>query len=162
MADVITSGYLMEVNRLIIGAGDQRREGWKTLDANPRRKPDIIATIPPLPLAVTMHNWAAIEWIHGITSLYPWDAQTVLGELRNVLTPDGKLILEQPDLSKAVANVRWLFGDPDLRDTWHMNRWAYTPETLVNLLYKSGFLRMVILPAKYHSPERDFRVEAYA
>lgn len=138
-----------------------RRPGWKTLDASEGHGADFIARIPPLPEAVKTVKWDEIEWVHGITSLYPWDAVEVLKELRAVLVPGGKLILEQPDINKCTG-VLSIFGDPSLRDPLHMNHWGYTPESLMAILDEVGFSRITVLPAEHHHPERDFRVEAYA
>jgi hypothetical protein len=142
-------------------AGLARREGWKTLDANPAYAPDYLASIPPLPDVVRAELWQEIEWIHGITSLYPWDAATLLEEIRAVLVPGGKLVLEQPDLAKA-DRTEWMFGDPSLRNPLHMNRWGYTPYSLAAALEQAGYPSIEILPAQHHLPARDFRIEAMA
>jgi len=139
-------------------AGTMRRPGWKTVDANERTKPDYLAWIPPLPEAVTSQKWDEVEWIHGITSVYPWEAERLLVEVKSILVPDGKLVLEQPDFSKA-DRLEWIFGDPRPHDPLHMNRWAYTPESLTMLLDRAGFSRIEVLPAKHHFPARDFRIE---
>src|ERR1043165_8190823 len=132
-------------------AGAIRREGWKTLDANPLFAPDYLASIPPLPDELKAEQWDEIEWIHGITSMYPWDAVEIIEEIRGVLAPGGKLVLEQPDLRYA-SRVEWLFGDPSFRNPLHMNRWAYTPATLEAALRLAGFTRMKLLPARHHLP----------
>ncbi len=150
------------MNRLMIGPGQFRRDGWMRLDVNPRYEPDFIGSIPPLPQAVKAIYWNEIEWIHGVTSVYPWDAEAVLGEIPPILAVGGKLTLEQPDFIKARERVEWLFGDGSFKNPWHMNRFAYTVETLTALLYKCGFSRFDVLPAQHHLPERDFRIEAYA
>lgn len=148
--------------RLVIGPGHQSREGWMSVDADPARGADFLATIPPFPAAVKAIVWDEIEWIHGITSLYPWEAAIVLREAHDILAPGGKLVLEQPDFLKARERVEWLFGDPGFRNPLHMNRWSYSQDSLCDLLRESGFSLMTILPAQYHKLERDFRVEAYA
>lgn len=147
------------MNRLQIGPGLFGKPGWKSLDADAG---DFIATIPPLPESVKAQEWDEIEWIHGITSLYPWDAAAVLKEIRAVLAPGGKLVLEQPDFDKAKHRPEWIFGDPTLGNPLHMNRWAYVPETLIDLLEAAGFIQMDLMAAQHHRPERDFRIEAFA
>lgn len=147
--------------KLILCSGQTRREGWKTLDANPKNEPDFLAVIPPLPSEVKAVVWDEIELVHGITSFYPWEAETLLKELREVLSPGSKLVLEQPDLRKASHKVEWLFGDPSARNPLHMNRWAYDPESLLAALALAGFKRVDILTARHHEPARDFRAEAY-
>lgn len=149
------------MNRLMLCAGMTKRAGWKTLDCKPGH--DFVATIPPLPAEVKAIVWDEIEWIHGITSLYLWEARDVLPEILGCMAPGGKLILEQPDASKCdpVMLPQWLFGDPELRDPSHTNKWAYVPMGLAELLREVGFGRIEILPAQHHVPARDFRVEAY-
>lgn len=156
------------MNRLILCAGRVRRPGWKTLDADPDVGPDILAHVPPLPADVKQRQWDTIEWIHGVGTFDPWVAEVLLADLREVLAPDGILVLEQPDLREGAVAVLenpnmawWLFGDPSHRDPNMMNRWAYTPETLSNLLRKIGFSRVTVGPAQYHGRlKRDFRIEA--
>ena len=150
------------MNRLMLGSGIFRREGWKTLDCNPAHHADFVAMIPPLPEAVKAIEWDEVEWIHGITSLYPWDAKIVLAELRKILRPGGgKLILEQPNFETARERQEWIFGDPSHREPLIMNRWAYTPESLFEELQAAKFSKIEVLPAQHHVPERDFRVEAW-
>lgn len=140
-----------------------RRDGWVRLDANPSKAPDILATIPPLPSEVKSQTWDEIELIHGIGSFYPWEAEQLLQEIQSILEPGGKVVLEQPDATKCdpVSHPEWLFGDPALREPMHMNRWAYTPQKLADLLMGIGFKRVELLSAQHHVPGRDFRMEAY-
>jgi predicted SAM-dependent methyltransferase len=149
-------------NRLIIGAGIHKREGWMTLDADPETRPDFLGSIPPFPASVKAVEWNEIEWIHGITSLYPWDARQALTELYEMLKPGGRLTLEQPDFEKAKNRVEWLFGDAEsFQNPLLMNRWSYSPRTLTERLEKVGFTGIRVLPAQYHLPTRDFRIEAH-
>lgn len=151
-----------EANRLMLCPGIFWREGWKCLDAFKRPHIDYPATIPPLPAEVKAIQWDEIEWVHGITSLYPWEAKDILPELLAVLKPGGKLVLEQPNFEHTRVSVPMVFGNAeDQRDPLLMNKWAYRPEDLTELLRQTGFSRVEILPAQHHVPSRDFRVEAY-
>lgn len=174
----------------MICSGPVKREGWKTLDCNPVHHPDFLAMIPPFPDEVKAIQWDEIEWIHGITSLHPWDAEQALRELHSILRPPdsqdmrehlkrhflvygsvtippiragGKLVLEQPDLMRCdpIEHPEWIFGDLSLRNPLHMNKWAYTERSLKAVLSTAGFSRVEILPAQHHLPERDFRAEAF-
>lgn len=151
----------MVQNKLIVGTGIYAREGWKTLDAQKRPHVDYVATIPPFPEAVKAIQWHEIEWVHGISSLYLWDAETAIKEIYRMLAPGGMLTLEQPDFRKTIVSIKWVFGDPEPQDPFHMNKWAYTPDSLSVLLTEAGFSRIDVLPARHHVPARDFRVEAY-
>ena len=139
-------------------SGIVRRPGWLSLDA---KGGDFTAMIPPLPPGVKAIVWDEIEWIHGVGSFLPWVTERLLYEIREVLGVDGKLVLEQPNFDIAKNRVEWLFGDPKPKDTLHMNRWAYTPTTLGDLLEKVGYHSIQILPAQHHIPDRDFRVECH-
>lgn len=145
-------------NRLILCAGIVRRAGWLTLDI---KGGDFTATIPPLPSEVKAVLWDEIEWVHGVGSFLPWVAESILKEIREVLGTGGKLVLEQPNFDIAKNRVEWVFGDPSHKDSLIMNRWAYTPGTLGDLLEKVGYHSIRLLPAQYHVPDRDFRMEAY-
>lgn len=146
------------MNRLMLLAGQTRREGWKTLDS--KGSVDYLATIPPLPDAVKAVKWDEIELIHGINVLYPWEAEALLREIREVLTPDGLLILEQPNFTIASAEVEWTYGDPRFKDPSHMVKWGYTPQSLSMSLSACGFTRQDLKAAQHHIPARDFRIEA--
>lgn len=149
------------MKRLLLMSGIHHPEGWVTLDANPANKPDIVATIPPIGLATPAY-WDHIEWIHGITSLYPWAAVSVLGEIRQLLTDQGLLVLEQPNLEEISFSGKpeWIYGDPSAHDPLHMNRWAYTPQNLAEAVRAAGFTRINVTVAQHHNPARDFRLEA--
>lgn len=147
--------------KLILCSGPTRREGWKTLDANPANAADYVAFVPPLPSEVMLKKWEEIELIHGITSFYPWEAETLLREIKQALAPGGKLVLEQPDFRLCAESVEWLFGDPSPREPLHLNRWAYSPNSLETLLRQVGFEHCRQMEAQHHMPSRDFRIEAW-
>jgi predicted SAM-dependent methyltransferase len=146
--------------KLTIGPGVHRRPGWYSVEADKRKGGDFIATIPPLPTAVLSKQWEVIEWIHGITSVYLWDAMDLVKDFHSILAPGGKLVLEQPDFEMARCRVSWVFGDPTFLDPLHMNRWAYTPASLTELVHNAGFTDVRVLPPIFHVPDRDFRIEA--
>ena len=165
--------------KLIIGCGTQRREGYQTLDADPGGQPDFVATIPPLPAEVRGQAWDVIEMIHFIEHLFPWDASEVLKQVYECLSPGGTFVLEQPDIlfaARVLAGLQspipgtdpgqcdmWvLFGDPTHENPLFGHRWGYSPRTLTAALREAGFLEqnISILPAQFHVPGRDFRIEA--
>jgi predicted SAM-dependent methyltransferase len=154
--------------KLMLCAGATRRQGWMTLDVGAPFRADYQIKIPPLPESVKQIEWEEIELIHGITSFYPWEAKFLLQEIYAVLAPNGKLVLEQPDLhyvtdaiASGAGSVEWLFGDPQFQNPWHMNKWAYSPQTLTALLESVGFKHVARLQAQHHNPIRDFRMEAW-
>jgi len=178
------------MRKLLLCAGPTRPVGFVRLDQNPEHKPDILATVPPLPAAVHAEPWDLIELIHGIEHFWLWDAGPLLAEVYSVLRPGGVLVLEQPNLAHAVKAMAalaprqmetfaslqpaavddpmrltmWpIYGDPAHRDPGYMHRWGYTPDTLCALLHHvAPWARVQALPQQYHTYAmgRDFRVEA--
>lgn len=144
--------------RLLLCSGSMIREGWKTLDA--AGDVDFLCSIPPLPPLEESLDEA--ELIHGIASFQPWEAKQLLEDVYSALNPGGKLTLEQPDLRVVcgIGRPQWIWGDPVPQNPMHMNKWGYTPCSLSALLQDVGFTRIRVLPAQYHIPERDFRIEA--
>ncbi len=155
------------MNKLLLLSGADKREGWKTLDANPNNTPDIVAEIPPLPPEVTSQKWDEIECIHGINVIYPWQTEELLPELHAVMAPDGVLIIEVPNIVKATERflkernlLRFIFGDPSTKDGPSMVKWGFTPDTLEAAVRRAGFKHVKIGQALHHLASRDFRLEA--
>lgn len=163
--------------KLMLCAGRQKRDGWTTLDANPRAKPDIVATLPGLLDHVKPGSCSEIELIHGIEHFYLWEARPLLREIWEALKPGGRVVLEQPDISYAAKVLlgmidppkrlnqfaMWpLYGDPGHKSELYCHRWGYTPDSLRGELVSAGFdpSRITTPKARHHFPGRDFRVEA--
>jgi hypothetical protein len=168
------------MNKLLLGSGDWRWDGWTTIDANADNRPDIVAVVPPLPADVRAKKWDEILMVHAIEHLPPWQALELAKECYFCLSPKGVFILEQPNILYAAAVLlglkepfegarpgqasMWaLYGNPETQDEWMLHRWGYTPDTMIDMLVQAGFERrnVRITPAQYHVPERDFRIEAY-
>lgn len=160
----------------MIGAGRTRLPEWTTLDADPTSGADIVATVPPLPDAVKARQWQVVEMIHFLEHLYLWDARHLLREIRGVLAPGGKLVIEVPNIQFAARVLcglekpprgaagqfdMWPFyGDPSHRNPLFGHRWGYTPLTLIEELVAIGFQRdaISVTRARHHFPGRDFRI----
>ena len=155
-------------NRLSIGCGKDSRPGWVRLDANQEVRPEILATVPPLPPAVLERKWDEVELNHFLASLYRWEAKELLCQLRHVLSTDGKLVIETPDISfcmrhfllmqKGDCGLEFAFQPPEGEafkpgqlDLWGLwgnptdhnksiaNHWGYSPGSLRELLVECGF-----------------------
>lgn len=137
-------------------AGGIRVAGATTLDILPGA--DVNARIPPLPEQITAQRWDVVEWIHGPGQLAPWEAEEVIQQLRRCAR---RVIAETPDFNRCRL-VEDFFGDPSFKRVDHMVRWAYTPESLWAVFRRAGFHSIRVLPAEYHNPDRDFRIEACA
>lgn len=107
---------------------------------------------------------------HFIEHVYAWEAPSVIAEMRRLLKPGGKLILELPNIEAAARNLlngdgdqlcMWpLYGDPGTKSKFMCHRWGYTPKTIKALL--GDFNKVRILPPQTHGKRanRDMRVEA--
>ena len=163
-------------NRLMIGAGRTRRKGWTTLDADPRSRADIIAAVPTLPTEVTSTKWDEVEMIHVIEHFYLWEARQLLREIRGVLAPGGKLVIEAPNIlyaARVLCGIEqprnhsgqfdmWpMYGDPRHRNPLFGHRWGYSPNSMRSELVMAGFDEdaIVVKHARHHVPVWDFRVE---
>lgn len=162
--------------KLLLCAGVHHPAGWKTHDATGG---DFQAVIPPLPPEIKAIEWDQIELIHGIEHFFPWQAKQLLAEIRQVLKPGGLLVLEQPDLEVCVRNllapetvpapsfpgqfdIAGIYGDPTQTEgnPFMAHKWGWTPKTLIAAVLDAGFSKAEVMPAHYHVPWRDFRVEA--
>lgn len=169
------------MKKLQIGSGDRtsllQSEGWTTIDPDVEFA-DYRTAVPPLPVAVLSETWDVIEMIHVIEHFYRDDALTILSSCYDILKADGVLILEMPNLEFAARVVLGevpenklarplefngmyaIYGDQSRRNRYYQHLWGYTPETMRETLAGIGFSRISLLPAQYHWPHRDFRVEA--
>lgn len=146
--------------KLNLMSGIFKPSGYVTLDGE--HTADIQATVPPLPPAVWETEWNEVLWLHGPAQVYPWQLNEMLRDIHDVLIDSGKLIMETPHREKVLASGRpeWVFGDPEPCEPMHMTKWAYTPEELVLMARAAGFRFVTVLPAEFHVPGRDFRIEA--
>lgn len=155
--------------RLNIGCGRRILDGWVNIDKAARgRKPDIDADVMAIPLPDNHADEAMA--IHLIEHFYAWEAPDVLKEWMRVLKPGGRLVLECPDLNKAIrfmvsgvdkaSLTMWpLYGDPSHKDPLMCHKWGYTPETLSELMEEAGFIDVREEPAQFHAKEiRDMRI----
>lgn len=155
----------------MIGAGRTRREGWLTIDADPRVNPDIVSTLPPVP--EECHGAEAFELIHVLEHFHIWEARALLPQFHAALKTGGELILELPNLQSAIETLSgrnsrpkdsWgfhvLYGDPGSKNPLYGHKWGWTPETLSAELQAAGFQTIRTERPKHHVPARDFRLVA--
>lgn len=157
------------MSRFMIGAGRQRRSGWKTVDADRRVRPDIVATLPPVP--EECREAEAFELIHVLEHFHLWEARDLLRGFLEALRPGGELILELPNLESAIETLsgrngrnrdQWgmwvLYGDPRRKNPLFGHKWAWTPATLEAELLEAGFGSVRRERPRHHVPARDFRL----
>ncbi len=163
--------------KLLLLSGAIRREGWRTLDADPAHHADYVRSIPPLNMPP--ESCEEIELCHGISHFFQWEAAQLLREAHAALISGGRLILEQPNLlfaAEVLTGARpripgtvegqcdmWpIYGDPTRQETLYGHKWGWSPETLTRALVEAGFAARNIwqTAALTHVPGRDFRIEA--
>lgn len=167
--------------RINIGAGKQTWDDFFCIDAveHPKasRSLDMLYAFEffsdgslkhkinlPAQSATEVHSY------HFIEHVYAWEAPSVIAEMRRLLKPGGKLVIECPNIEAAAKHLlagggdqmcMWpLYGDPGTKSKYMCHRWGYTPKTIVKLL--AGFERIKVLPPQTHGKRknRDMRVEA--
>lgn len=104
---------------LNIGAGNERLvDGFVTLDANPILNPDIVATVPPIPLPDESCN--VILASHFLEHLTDEKVAELMAEVWRVLTPGGSLQVAVP-----YVQTHGAFQDPTHRSYWVPEKFLY-------------------------------------
>ena len=165
--------------KLNLGCGDKILPGFINIDTAPARagkRPDIIADIRNLK---NLKSSIADEIlaVHVIEHFYYWEVIPLLQGWKRLLKPGGKLILECPNLLSACIEIvnnpelrskpgregqlsMWpLYGDPAWEDPLMIHKWAYTPQSLMEVVQLAGFSRPQQEAAEYKLREpRDMRI----
>ena len=164
-----------------LGCGDKILPGYVNVDAassRAGRQPDFVADIRDL-RKIKSSIADEILAVHVIENFYYWEVVPLLQSWRRLLKPDGKLILECPNLlyacqmivenpamrsqaGKAGQMSMWpLYGDPSWKDPLMCHKWAYTPDSLMAVLLEAGFVQAQQEPAQFKLREpRDMRITA--
>ena len=159
-----------------MGCGMERLAGYLGVDKNSDRA-DIRMDV--LELALPENCADEVLASHLIEHLPIHRAPEILTKWKDALKPEGKLVIETPDLeamckefieSKDKHNVAaCIFGaaaensdDPEIKEKGALSPhlWGYTPETLKDLVEAVGFTNVHILPAQGNHPGKNFRLEA--
>jgi SAM-dependent methyltransferase len=179
----------MKIN---FGCGSRVLDGYYNIDAvrdpNAPRDPELVEAlrfdgerlVNPLPLADGCAD--EVMAIHVFEHFYRWTVDALLDEFRRLLSVDGLLVLEMPNLLKCCENIisgrtvgtgkhpnqagLWgLYGDDRLQDPFMCHRFGYTPQTLRVILEQHGFRGIEEHPTVYHPAgrlHRDMRIIARA
>ena len=165
--------------RLNLGCGDKILPGYINIDTASSRagkQPDLIADIRNLKKIKT--NVAdEILAIHVIEHFFYWEVVPLLIGWKRILKPGGKLILECPNLIYACQVIiqdpsrrsqpgqagqlsMWsLYGDPAWEDPLMCHKWAYTPQSLMDVIKTSGLINPRQEKAQFKLREpRDMRI----
>lgn len=175
--------------RLALGSGNMTAayniSEYITVDAVKRNgKPDYLIVIPPLPDEILKMGPAfeIVEAMHFWEHLHHWQAVELAEQVATILRPDGRFILEMPNIQKAINYMAGVEQAPDINDPrftmwalygpqtdpnwmddeWQTHKWGYTPETITKQLKGAGFRNVEIKQAQERLPiVRDMRVVAY-
>jgi ubiquinone/menaquinone biosynthesis C-methylase UbiE len=165
--------------KLNLGCGDKILDGFINVDvANERagKQPDVICDVRNLDKF--SDNYAdEILSVHVIEHFWRWEVIQILKEWVRVLKPNGKLIIECPNLKSACEEflknpdlhsgpgpegqrTMWVFyGDPRWTDPLMVHRWGYTPQSLANIIHQAGLRDLRLEPAQFKLREpRDMRI----
>ena len=169
----------MTSKKLNLGCGDKLINGYINVDLVTERAgvpPDVNCDIRKLTVFDT--NYAdEILAVHVIEHFWRWEVEAILAEWVRVLKPNGKLILECPNLISACEEflkdpeagsspnqkgqkTMWVFyGDPRWRDPLMVHRWGYTPRSLATIMNAAGLTQLQQEPAQFKLREpRDMRI----
>lgn len=160
--------------KLNLGCGTTILPGYVNVDMieNEHIKPDIKADVTKA-LPFDDNSVDEIMASHIVEHFRVWRVKEILSEWRRILKVGGKLIIECPDLDKAIQNFTkypndvtmhmWaLYGDPNFKEDSMIHCWAYNPKTLGDILTEVGFAHIKEEIAVIHDkPNRDFRLECY-
>lgn len=155
-----------------LGAGKIRWPGWRTVDSD--TKADVTCDLRRLTLPDASAD--RLVAIHVLEHLYPWETKPMLLEWKRVLKVGGQLVLELPNMQAVLNHIflrmkkgqapspgfSWLpiWGDPKYQRPEMMHKWGYFPSDVLALVADCGFGSVELVPARYHFPDRDMRIEA--
>lgn len=169
----------MEPVRLNLGCGDKILPGYTNVDVAESRKgrrPDVLCDLHRLEPFADGHADEILA-VHVVEHFWRWEVVDILKEWVRVLKPGGAMILECPNLITACQELlkdpgtaaragrdgqrsMWvLYGDPSWRDPLMCHRWAYTPQSLADVMHQAGLRDLRREPAQFKQREpRDMRI----
>lgn len=173
IAKMLEEGQPIKFN---MGCGMERIPGYLGVDKNSDRA-DIRMDVFELTLPENCADEVLAS--HLIEHLPMHRAPEILTKWKDTLKPEGKLIIETPDLEALCEEfingkdkhgvAVCIFGaavenpdDPEVKKKGALSPhlWGYTPETLKDLVEAVGFTNVHILPPQGKHPGKNFRLEA--
>lgn len=157
--------------KLNIGAGDQKLEGYKSVDlyaANADYKLDARRLT-----SIQDESVDEILTVHMLEHISPYEVYSLLKEWRRVLKPNGKLVIEVPDMQAMCKEftsgnlgtryhmLNCIYGTGDWgKPSYTPHVWGWEYEMLLIHLFKSGFRHIERKPAQFPHMSPNLRVEA--
>jgi predicted SAM-dependent methyltransferase len=155
--------------KLNLGCGANHLDGYINIDIRlPKMKePDYVCDIVKLPYKENMID--EIVAYHSFEHLSKPDAFKAVSSWLKMLRPEGKLVIECPDilmLCKKVAEgeIQYIDNIYGLgRQPYDFHKYGWTGSTLSSLLLSVGYVNVTNeMPTDYHSTQEPcFRVVAY-
>jgi hypothetical protein len=165
--------------RLHIGGGQHFLEQYINIDADPESKADILLDMREINRLSLSNMVDEVFLNHSIGYLCLWEARDFFLTIRNFLRNSGYLVIETPDLEKAVKKlssskgnlaehiegVRGLngFGLDHMEERFPFKPYAFCWSFwhMELELKRAGFAAVHKLPPQWHVPWRDMRVMAF-
>lgn len=167
------------LKKLNLGCGDKILPGYINVDvagSRQGRKPDVLCDLRKLK-PFSDNEVDEILSVHVVEHFWRWEIVDVIKEWVRVLKPGGLMVIECPNLLTACQEIMqnpdiaigpgkegrrsmWvLYGDPGWKDPLMMHRWAYTPNSLMQLMREAGLVNLRQEPAQFKLKEpRDMRI----
>ena len=159
-------------NRLNLGCGVYRREGWTNIGLDVAMKPDLQINFKRIAQHFSPLSCSHISIIHSIAYLREWEVLQLLRDARVLLQDGGEIEIEFPDVVKCAKrivddpsfeNVRPLYGFDALDGgEYGTYKFAWSESSMSASLIGAGFRTVSAGTPIYHGPqpERDSRVTA--
>lgn len=98
----------MELKKLNLGCGEDKKEGYVNIDWNKEAKPDIIHDLNAIPYPFSADEFDEILASHILEHLdKPFE---IMKELHRILKPGGKLIVKVPHFSRGFTHAEHVHG----------------------------------------------------
>lgn len=140
--------------RLVVGAGNRRKDGFVHHDVQPLEGIDVVCEFTELPAHIDPESCEEIHMTHVLEHFPMKDTINVLGTLYSLLAPKGKLYIEVPnfywhaeEILKDPFNrqiIEYAFGGQLNEWDFHYN--GFTPEILNEDLVEAGFTVLSLVP----------------
>ena len=155
--------------RLNVGCGDYPNKDKINVDIAYVPGVDVVCDAMYLPFKDDVAD--EVFLIHMVEHFRYLEVKKLLQEIKRVMKKDGFLIIEAPDLNKAINNfiengnlsslLKSLYGTQNKKYSLHQHYFCWTPEMMNYELKRVGLKPYYDGDGTSHNrPERDFRVQA--
>lgn len=165
--------------RLHLGCGTNHLAGWVNIDISENSKADRVMDFQTVKNHFKKQSVSEVMMIHSISYLRLWEARDFFLDIFSLLSDNGKLTLEFPDIvkcSKVIAGenkienyleaVRAFYafdmGQIKNRDNYQPYAFGWSAWHITRELKKTGFSKIIVKDPQTHGPIlwRDTRIEA--